>query len=182
MYLYKFKPLIKKMEESNEVAIKFPYSYNGVNVFVIFYDLEDKLVSIIKSTNDYYTFSLNKDFSIDIKLSSDDYKKIIRMFDIKYDKEKPFNPNNFFFDFSKNIKDFGNVEKVKARSYVRYISDYLDDSFKSEFVRFVENKDGHKVSRHNLNKTAIYFGKKKQLYCKKNNISSVWKKYIKNKK
>ena len=108
-------------------------------------------------------------------MSNEEYKKLIKLINVRFNKKDTFSPNNFFFDLAQQIPEISlfNDENIHMTKY--YIYNYIDDAYKTQFVRFVNHgQNGSKVSVKNLNKTAIYFGKKEANKCKKQNVSSAW--------
>lgn len=164
------------MVKKNNLVKSFNYKYNGVSLKVLFYCLEQTILVITKeNSKEYVSFLINKDFSIKTDMSNEEYKKLTKLINVRFSKKDTFSPNNFFFDLAQQIPEISlfNDENIHMTKY--YIYNYIDDAYKTQFVRFVNHgQNGSKVSVKNLNKTAIYFGKKEANKCKKQNISSAW--------
>lgn len=176
VHLYKLLPIQKEMVKKNILVKSFNYRYNSVSLKILFFCLEETILVITKeNSKDYIALLVNKDFTVDMDLNLENYKKLTKILKIKYNKNTPFVPANFFFDLSQNIPDSKSLKEENIHMTKYYIYDFIDDAYKTKFVRFVNHgTNGSKVSIKNLNKTAIYFGKKEANKCKKENISSAW--------
>jgi len=175
IHLYKLLPVKKEMEKKNQLVKSFKYEHNGVSLKVLFYNLEQMILVITKESNkEYVSFLINRDFSIDTDMGSEEYKILVKLLKMRFNKKNPFSPSNFFFELSQNIPEHNLFEEENIHMTKYYIYDFIDDAYKTKFVRFIPHTNGGKVSVKNLNKTTIYFGKKEANKCKKQNISSAW--------
>ena len=175
VHLYKLLPVQKEMVKKNKLVKSFNYEHNGVSLKILFYCLEQNILTITREdSKEYMSFLINKDFSVDFDLTTEEYKKLVKLIKAKFSKKNPFSPSNFWFDLSQNIPDVKDFKDENIHLTKYYVYDFIDDAYKTKFVRFVSHTNGSKVSTKNLNKTAIYFGKKEANKCKKENISSAW--------
>ena len=88
MFLYKLKPLKKKMLENNQLAISFDYNFNEKNITIIFFSLEQMILSLINNENKkFLSIEVYDDFSINTLFKEDDYKALIEILEIKFNKE-----------------------------------------------------------------------------------------------
>ena len=174
--LYKLKPLRREMIAKEQAAITFDYSNNSVQFHIIFYNLEQMILTFVKKgTTDHFSVIVEKDFSINTILENDDYSALTRMLGLTYQKGNPFRPFNFFLDFSKKIPPYSATQPVDAKKNISYISKHVEESEKTEFLDFHPHGKGRgHVSKENLNKTALYFGILEAERCKKANVSSRW--------
>lgn len=176
IHLYKLLPIQREMVKKNQLVTSFKYDYKSVSLNILFYCLEQNILVVTKeNSEEYVSFLINKDFSLDLDMEHEDYKKLIKLLSIRYSKKNPFVPSNFFFDLSQSIPEYSSIKEENIHLTKYYVYKYIDDAYKTKFVRFINHGlDGNKVSVKNLNKTAIYFGKKEANKCKKHNISSAW--------
>ena len=176
IFLYKLKPLRREMIANEQAAITFDYS-NNVQFFVIFYNLEQMILTFVRrGTTDHFSIIVGNDFSIDTILEKDDYSALTHMLGLKYQKGNPFRPFNFFLDFSKKIPPYCETKPIDAKKNISYISRYIEEAEKTEFIDFHPHGKGKgHVSEKNLNKTALYFGIQEAERCKKANVSSRWR-------
>jgi len=176
MYLYKLKTLKIEMTKNHQIAAGMKFEYNNTIFDVIFFNLEDMLLLFKKpNSNLFFLIQISKDFSINIHLEKDDYKKLAKL--VPKVRDKKFNSYDFFLNFSKTIPVYEKVSQVEIKDNVEFISNYIDDIKSTKFVGFHRHiNDGKRVTAQNLNKTALYLGRDEMFRCKKDNISSVWKK------
>lgn len=177
MYLYKLKPLQSSMIKDDIKAISFNYKHNNTTFAIIFYNLSQMLLTFVKtSTKEHFTLVIEDDFSITGMLDEEDYKTLVNMLGLKFEKGNPFKPSDFLFEFSKKIPQYDAVVKSEIKTCAKYIAKHIEDADKTVFVRFMpHNNDGKHVSVANLNKTALYLGAKQAKLCKESNVSSCWR-------
>ena len=177
MYLYKLKPLKSSMIKDDIKAVTFNYKHNNTTFAIIFYNLSQMLLTFVKtSTKEHFTLVIEDDFSINGKLDEEDYKTLVNMLGLKFEKGNPFSPSNFLFEFSQKIPKYEAVIKSEIKTCAKYISKHIDDADKTVFVKFISHaNDGKHVSVENLNKTALYLGAEEAKRCKEGNVSSCWK-------
>lgn len=177
VFLYKIKPLRREMIANEQVAITFDYSNNNVLFFIIFYNLEQMILTFVKKgTTDHFSVVVGNDFSINTILENDDYSALTDMLGLTYQKGSPFRPFNFFLDFSQKIPPHSAARPVDAKKNISYIAKYIEEAEKTEFIDFHPHGKGKgHVSEENLNKTALYFGIREAARCKKANVSSRWR-------
>lgn len=182
MFIYKLKPIKNKMIENNQIAISFNFKYNEENLTIIFFVLEQMIISFINNTNNkFISLEIKKDFSIETSLNEEDYKNLITLLNIKFSKETPFSPSCFFFEFSKNIPTYEETREEIARKKIKYVSNFIDDIKNTSLIgKNDHNKDKKIVSIKNLNKTTILLGRELAINNKKNNISTIWGPYKNN--
>lgn len=177
VFLYKLQSLQREMIANEQAAIAFDYSNNNVRLFVIFYNLEQMILTFVKKeTTEHFSVIVDNDFAVDTFLTNDDYLVLTHMLGITYQKGNPFRPFNFFSDFSQKIPPYSATKPVNAKKNISYISRYIEDAEKTEFIDFHPHGKGKgHVSEQNLNKTALYFGVYEAERCKKANVSSRWR-------
>ena len=181
MFLYKLKPLKKKMLENNQLAISFDYNFNEKNITIIFFSLEQMILSFINNENKkFLSIEVYDDFSINTLFKEDDYKALIEILEIKFNKENPFSPSTFLFEFSKSIPSFEDVIEIEAKKKIKYLKNFVEDIKKTSLIgKNDHKKDKNIVSVKNLNKTMLLLGRDLALKNKKNNISTIWGEYKK---
>ncbi|WHA08745.1 DUF6037 family protein [Enterococcus montenegrensis] len=97
MRLENFEPLFIAMNQVGEKKQRFTIEYNGVRAHVLFLaDVEPFLLIFgIQGTNEYFELEMNQDFEVNSFFAKELYRKLIEIFNIQYDPDHKFTPNDF---------------------------------------------------------------------------------------
>lgn len=89
VHLYKLLPVQKEMVKKNKLVKSFNYEHNGVSLKILFYCLEQNILTITREdSKEYMSFLINKDFSVDFDLTTEEYKKLVKLIKAKFSKKK----------------------------------------------------------------------------------------------
>ncbi len=174
MRLENFEPLFIAMNQVGEKKQRFTIEYNGVRAHVLFLaDVEPFLLIFgIQGTNEYFELEMNQDFEVNSFFAKELYRKLIEIFNIQYDPDHKFTPNDFLSFVNNNVPEFRNTERVKNSDILRYKRD-VEEADKVYFW-----SDYHTTKSNaqppNLEKTRLLMGEAAYKRCCERNISSKW--------
>lgn len=108
MRLENFEPLFIAMNQVGEKKQRFTIEYNGVRAHVLFLaDVEPFLLIFgIQGTNEYFELEMNQDFEVNSFFAKELYRKLIEIFNIQYDPDHKFTPNDFLSFVNNNVPEF----------------------------------------------------------------------------
>ncbi|EAG6774568.1 hypothetical protein FZX04_02005 [Listeria monocytogenes] len=175
MILENFKPLFTAMNKDGERRQRFTIEYNGVRVHILFLaDLEPFLLMFgIQDTNEYFELEMNRNFEVSSFFAKDLYRKLIDIFNIRYDPNHKFTPNDFLDFVNNNVPNYRYTEKIENSDVLKY-KRYVEDSDKIYFCGWIYHTTKSNAQSSNLNKTRILLGEAAYNRCCERNISSKW--------
>lgn len=172
------KPLYKDLLASKQTRCIFTAKIHNMPFSCIFLiDIIPYRLYITSLGESPFSIELEilKGFQASSQLSKDDYYKLVKYLNLKYDKNNPFRPYNFFSYIDQQIESapkrvphYHEVIKVVRKHRI------IDEESKIYFCGWRTNPIGDSVSSKNLEKTKSAFGDKKAELCQKNNISFCW--------
>jgi conserved hypothethical protein len=122
MKLNRIEQIYKGLRNDNETYYIFDYSKNGV-VFNILFDIyysPFRLHFLAVKEDFSFVIDVNKGFIISPSLSKEDYIRLCKVLNLKYDENNPFSPKLFFEEFNANIPSYSKKE-YKKESYTSSI-------------------------------------------------------------
>lgn len=175
MRLENFEPLFIAMNKDGERRQRFTIEYNGVRAHVLFLaDIEPFLLMFgIQDTNEYFELEMNRDFEVSSFFAKELYRKLIDIFNIQYDPDHKFTPNDFLSFINNNVPEYRNTEKVKSSDVLRYKRD-VEEANKVHFCGWIYHTTKSNAQPPNLKKTRILLGEAAYNRCCERNISSRW--------
>ena len=113
MRLENFEPLFIALNTDGERRQRFTIEYNDVRVRVLFLaNIEPFLLTFgIQGPNEYFELEMNRNFEISSFFAKELYRKLIDIFNIQYDPEHKFTPNDFLIFINNNVPEYKNTEK-----------------------------------------------------------------------
>lgn len=177
--MYKFTSLEilhDDMKKKSEESMIFNFIYNKQMFSCIFLtNILPMLLYLCTVGENPLVFEISIDHNYQADTYLEDYKKLIRYLNIKYDPKHKFRPIDFFdalnmniphkFNLSPNYKDIL-MTVAKKRN--------IEEENKIYFCGWKNNAKGYKVSEKNLEKTKFAFGEKLAAVSKATNKSSCW--------
>lgn len=108
-------------------------------------------------------------------MDKEKYFELCRILNLQYDPENRFLPGKFFREFDFAIPHLGSqINKAVYYEVARYRRD-VEESDKIYFMGWLDNdKQAHRVTEQNLQKTRRLLGFDIYEACKRKNISSRW--------
>lgn len=175
MRLENFEPLFIAMNQVGEKKQRFTIEYNGVRAHVLFLaDVEPFLLIFgIQGTNEYFELEMNQDFEVNSFFAKELYRKLIEIFNIQYDPDHKFTPNDFLSFVNNNVPEFRNTERVKNSDILRYKRD-VEEADKVHFCGWIYHTTKSNAQPPNLDKTRLLMGEAAYKRCCERNISSKW--------
>ena len=125
MRLENFEPLFIALNTDGERRQRFTIEYNDVRVRVLFLaNIEPFLLTFgIQGPNEYFELEMNRNFEISSFFAKELYRKLIDIFNIQYDPEHKFTPNDFLIFINNNVPEYKNTEKVESSDILQYKRD-----------------------------------------------------------
>ncbi|EFU05740.1 hypothetical protein O1B96_001713 [Listeria monocytogenes] len=175
MILENFEPLFVAMNQEGEKKQRFTIEYNGVRAHVLFLaDIEPFLLIFgIQGTNEYFELEMNQDFEINSFFAKELYWKLIEIFNIQYDPDHKFTPNDFLSFVNNNVPEFRNTERVTSSDILQYKID-VEEADKVHFCGWIYHTTKSNAQPLNLEKTRLLMGEAAYKRCCERNISSRW--------
>ena len=177
--MYEFttlKILHEDMKVKKEERAIFSFIYNGKNFNCLFLmDISPMRLYLSTLGNNPIVFEIEIDKKYCAKTYIDDYKKLIRYLEIKYDPNHTFKPIDFFEVLNNKIPKI--FQRKPNYSYVLSVVSkrrMVEDIDKIYFCGWKNNPTGYNVSDMNIEKTRSAFGDKIAVMCKLKNVSSCW--------
>lgn len=174
--MYSLAPLIKDMRKHNKDMESFGVTYANT-IFDIIIDISNNPFEMLigaKSINYACVLEINKGYTI--TMSDDDFYRLCDSLHLKPSKDSLTS-----FKFLKYISDrvpisvsTKTVRPSQLMPFRRKKIRKEDEVDKTIFWGWNDHTKDGKTAR-NFNKTELFFGKRVADFCRKNNISSMWK-------
>lgn len=160
MKLNGLKKIYLKIKHQNETYGVFDFKTNGVD-FDIYFDIAKipfRLGFLPIGSNIQIWLDVKNGFEIDYKLPQKDYYNLIKLLNLKTNKNKPFQPFNFFKQFDSaipdNIKTLTNSDRVIITKKITPIEE-AEKTIYDGLIEWGKGNSGKKRSPENLEKTRL---------------------------
>lgn len=175
MILQNFERLFITMNKMGEKKQKFTICYNSIRAHVLFLaDIEPFLLIFgIQDTNEYLELEMSQGFEVNSFFTKELYLKLIEIFNIQYDPNHKFTPNDFLSFINNNVPEFRKTERVKNSDILRYKRN-IEEADKIHFCGWIYHNTKSNATPANLEKTRLLMGEVAYKRCCERNISSKW--------
>lgn len=168
--------LHQDMRRVRETRAVFPFEYNSKHFSCIFLvDIIPYRLYLTTLGASPMVFELEIEYGYMVQNYLDDYDKLRKYLELKYDLHHIFKPNDFFEALNRNIPSKFDG-KPSYREVLITVSQRrkIEERNKIYFCKWLTNSFGRNVSPENLEKTRSAFGDEKAKLCSDKNISSCW--------